>query len=113
MTKEADEGGYMLSFIAVPLLFTVAMTLFIHQSLMLLNYHFGQQKSYHFEKVLQTKDHEVWRTENGEEFKCAPSLRKLHDYETGIERIGVLGVVRKQYTEVCMQPKEIKLGKSA
>lgn len=104
---------HLVALFLVPFIFTTVTTLFIHQSFMLLNFHLGQQKSYHFEKVLQTKDHEVWRTENGEEFKCAPSLRKLHDYETGIVRIGILGVVRKQYTEVCMQPKEIKWGKSA
>ncbi len=104
---------HRVALVFVPLFFTSFMTFFIHQSLMLLNYHLGQQKSYQFEKVFQTKDHEVWRTATGVEVKCVPSPRKLHDYETWIVRIGILGVVRTGFTEVCMLPQEIKQGKSA
>ena len=103
---------HFISIFVVSLIFTTVMTLFIHQSLMLLNYHLGEQKSYRFEKVIQDKYSEVWRTAAGEEVECISSPRKLHDYTTGVVRIGILGVVRVGGKEVCVPRQEIKQGKS-
>ena len=84
------------------------MTLFIHLSLMLINYYLGEQTSYRFEKVNQNKNSETWLTVGGEYLQmieCKLSPRKLHAYQTVIVRVGILGVVRVGVKDICLSPQ--------
>ena len=99
---------HTVALLLVPILFTALITLFIHQSFMVLNYHLGTEEKYIFEKVIQNKESEVWKAKTGEEINCIASPRALRTQKPATVRKGIFGIVRTQFKEICLNPEQIK-----